>query len=59
MLAFGVEQPPVGAADAIGAQRLLEVVGLEQDARPVMVRSSTGAEASEVSADQICSFTSG
>jgi hypothetical protein len=41
------------------AQRLLQVVGLEQDARPVMVRSSTGAEASEVSAVQRCSFTSG
>ena len=34
MFPFGVEQPPIGAADAIGAQRLLQVVGLEQDAKP-------------------------
>jgi hypothetical protein len=30
MLAFGVEQPSVGTADAIGPQRLFEIVRLEE-----------------------------
>lgn len=28
---FGVEQAPVRAADAVGPERLLEIVGLQQD----------------------------
>jgi hypothetical protein len=32
MLGFGIEQPAIRAADAIRAERLLEIVGLEKDA---------------------------
>jgi hypothetical protein len=31
MLALGVEQPAIGAADAIGPKRLFEVVRLKED----------------------------
>jgi hypothetical protein len=33
MFGLGIEQPAIGPADAIRAERLLEVVGLEQDRR--------------------------
>jgi hypothetical protein len=59
MFGFGVEQPAIGAADAIGRSACFRSLDWSSTVRPVMVRSSTGAEASEVSAVQRCSFTSG
>jgi hypothetical protein len=56
---LGVEQPAVSAADAIGLERRLRSLDWSSTVRPVMVRSSTGAVASEVSAVQRCSLTSG
>jgi hypothetical protein len=41
------------------AQRLLQVLDWSSTASPVSVRSATGAEASEVSADQRCSLVAG
>ena len=59
MFGLGVEQPTIGAADAIRRSACFRSLDWSRPQRPVMVRSSTGAEASEVSAVQMCSFTSG
>ena len=42
-----------------GCKACFSFADCSSTARPVSVRSSTGALASEVSADQRCSFTSG
>ena len=59
-LGLGVEQPAVGPAEAIGLQAPASARWTAAaPTRPVSVRSPTGALASEVSADQRCSLTSG
>ena len=58
-LGLGVEQPAEGTADAIGLQRLLERLRLQQDREAGERALLPGAEASEVSADQRCSLASG
>ncbi len=59
MFGLRIEQPAIGAANAVRAQCLFQIVGLQQHGEAGDGPFPAGADASEVSAVQMCSFTSG